>query len=99
MHTHRGASLEVPENTLEAFGLAIELGADAVHLTREQVPRAALFRHGQEPEAVHVFPAPLRAFTPGVCSRRACVPDPFAAAEEIRPGMVTRRSASSESSP
>jgi hypothetical protein len=29
LYAHGGASLEVPENTLEAFGLAVELGADA----------------------------------------------------------------------
>ena len=36
---HRGASIELPENTLEAFELAVELGADAletdVHVTAD----------------------------------------------------------------
>ncbi len=39
IYAHRGASLEVPENTLEAFQLALELGANAIetdaHLTRD----------------------------------------------------------------
>jgi glycerophosphoryl diester phosphodiesterase len=39
VYAHRGANTELPENTLEAFRLAVELGADAletdVHLTRD----------------------------------------------------------------
>jgi glycerophosphoryl diester phosphodiesterase len=39
VYAHRGASFELPENTLEAFGLALELGADALetdaHMTRD----------------------------------------------------------------
>jgi glycerophosphoryl diester phosphodiesterase len=39
IYAHRGASLELPENTLEAFELAVELGAHAIetdaHLTRD----------------------------------------------------------------
>lgn len=39
LYAHRGASRELPENTLEAFALAIELGANAIetdaHLTRD----------------------------------------------------------------
>lgn len=39
VYAHRGASFELPENTLEAFGAALELGADALetdaHLTRD----------------------------------------------------------------
>ncbi len=39
VYAHRGASVELPENSLEAFALAIELGADAletdVHVTRD----------------------------------------------------------------
>lgn len=39
IYAHRGASLELPENTLEAFALALELGADAIetdaHMTRD----------------------------------------------------------------
>jgi glycerophosphoryl diester phosphodiesterase len=39
VYAHRGASYELPENTLEAFRLALELGADAIetdaHLTRD----------------------------------------------------------------
>ena len=39
MYAHRGASLERAENTLEAFELAVELGADAIetdaHVTRD----------------------------------------------------------------
>jgi glycerophosphoryl diester phosphodiesterase len=38
---HRGASADAPENTLEAFGLAVEQGADMIetdlHLTRDGV--------------------------------------------------------------
>lgn len=39
VYAHRGANLELPENTLEAFALALELGADAIetdaHMTRD----------------------------------------------------------------
>jgi glycerophosphoryl diester phosphodiesterase len=39
IYAHRGASFELPENTLESFGLALELGADALetdaHMTRD----------------------------------------------------------------
>jgi glycerophosphoryl diester phosphodiesterase len=39
VYAHRGASFELPENTLEAFALAIDLGADAIetdaHMTRD----------------------------------------------------------------
>ncbi|MBX3210589.1 MAG: glycerophosphodiester phosphodiesterase [Labilithrix sp.] len=39
VYSHRGASFELPENTLESFGLALELGADALetdaHMTRD----------------------------------------------------------------
>ncbi len=39
IYAHRGASFELPENTLDAFALAIELGADAIetdaHMTRD----------------------------------------------------------------
>ena len=39
LYAHRGASKELPENTLEAFALALELGATALetdaHLTRD----------------------------------------------------------------
>jgi glycerophosphoryl diester phosphodiesterase len=39
LYAHRGAAAELPENTLEAFERAIELGADAIetdaHLTRD----------------------------------------------------------------
>lgn len=39
IYAHRGASFELPENTLESFGLALELGADAIetdaHMTRD----------------------------------------------------------------
>lgn len=39
IYAHRGASFELPENTLESFALARELGADALetdaHLTRD----------------------------------------------------------------
>jgi glycerophosphoryl diester phosphodiesterase len=41
LYAHRGASRELPENTLEAFRLALEVGADAleldVHPTRDGV--------------------------------------------------------------
>jgi len=41
IYAHRGASFELPENTLESFALALELGADALetdaHLTRDGV--------------------------------------------------------------
>jgi len=39
VYAHRGASLERPENTIEAFSLALELGAGAIetdaHMTRD----------------------------------------------------------------
>jgi glycerophosphoryl diester phosphodiesterase len=39
LYAHRGAAVELPENTLPAFRLAIDLGADAIetdaHLTRD----------------------------------------------------------------
>jgi glycerophosphoryl diester phosphodiesterase len=39
IYAHRGASFELPENTLEAFGLGLELGAQAIetdaHMTRD----------------------------------------------------------------
>lgn len=39
VYAHRGASFELPENTLEAFGLALDLGANAIetdaHMTRD----------------------------------------------------------------
>jgi glycerophosphoryl diester phosphodiesterase len=39
VYAHRGASFELPENTIEGFRLALELGADALetdaHLTRD----------------------------------------------------------------
>lgn len=39
LYAHRGASLELPENTLEAFRLALDLGAHAIetdaHMTRD----------------------------------------------------------------
>lgn len=39
LYAHRGASYELPENTLEAFALALTVGADAIetdaHLTRD----------------------------------------------------------------
>lgn len=39
VYAHRGASFELPENTLEAFGAALDLGADAIetdaHMTRD----------------------------------------------------------------
>ncbi|MBX3209699.1 MAG: hypothetical protein KF764_31990 [Labilithrix sp.] len=41
VYAHRGACFELPDNTLEAFGLALELGADAIetdaHMTRDGV--------------------------------------------------------------
>jgi glycerophosphoryl diester phosphodiesterase len=42
IYAHRGASAELPENTLPAFARALELGADGieldVHLSRDGVP-------------------------------------------------------------
>lgn len=39
IYAHRGASFELPENTIEAFALALEIGADAIetdaHMTRD----------------------------------------------------------------
>lgn len=39
VYAHRGASCELPENTMESFALALELGADAIetdaHMTRD----------------------------------------------------------------
>jgi glycerophosphoryl diester phosphodiesterase len=39
---HRGASAEAPENTLEAFGKAIELGADMIEFDVRRDPSGAL---------------------------------------------------------
>src|SRR5690606_16081592 len=39
IYAHRGSSFELPENTLESFALALEVGADALetdaHMTRD----------------------------------------------------------------
>lgn len=41
VHAHRGASAYAPENTLPAFRLAMEMGADGfendIHLTKDKV--------------------------------------------------------------
>lgn len=59
LYAHRGASLERPENTLEAIRLAIELGADAVetdaHLTRDG--RLVL---SHDPDGSHMAGVPRR---------------------------------------
>lgn len=57
---HRGASAYVPEHTLEAYDLAVALGADVleldVRLTRDEVPvlvhDRTLWRTAADPRAV-----------------------------------------------
>jgi glycerophosphoryl diester phosphodiesterase len=54
VYAHRGASLELPENTMPAFRRALDLGADAletdVHLTADGVLVTA-----HDPDGVRVF--------------------------------------------
>lgn len=51
IYAHRGANRELPENTMESFSRAIELGADAleidVHMSRDGVVVVAHDEHGQ----------------------------------------------------
>lgn len=53
VYAHRGASFELPENTLESFALALELGADAIetdaHMTRDG---RIVLSHDATPERV-----------------------------------------------
>jgi glycerophosphoryl diester phosphodiesterase len=59
IYAHRGASRELPENTLPAFRRAIELGADAletdVHLTADGVLVTS-----HDPDGARVFARPSR---------------------------------------
>jgi glycerophosphoryl diester phosphodiesterase len=64
VYAHRGASRELPENTLPAFRRALELGADAletdVHVTSDGVLVAS-----HDPDGARVFGVPRRI---GDCS-------------------------------
>lgn len=59
IYAHRGASRELPENTLPAFRRALDLGADAletdVHVTRDGVLVAS-----HDPDGLRVFGKPRR---------------------------------------
>jgi glycerophosphoryl diester phosphodiesterase len=59
VYAHRGASRELPENTLPAFRRAVELGADAletdVHVTADGVLVAS-----HDPDGARVFGVPRR---------------------------------------
>jgi glycerophosphoryl diester phosphodiesterase len=59
IYAHRGASRELPENTMRAFRRALELGADAletdVHLTADRV---LVVSH--DPDGARVFGKPSR---------------------------------------
>lgn len=74
---HRGANREAPENTLRAFELAIESGADGIELdirlSRDGVP---VVHHdaGLAPEAPGMEHVPIAALTARDASRRASVP-------------------------
>lgn len=64
LYAHRGASAELPENTLESFARALELGADAletdVHMTADGVLVVAHDPDGQriagDPRAIRELP-------------------------------------------
>lgn len=62
LYGHRGASAEVPENTLEAFRRALEVGADAieldVHVTRDG---HAVVSHDPSGGRMAACPAPISA--------------------------------------
>lgn len=64
VYAHRGASLELPENTLDAFALAIELGAGALetdaHLTRDG---HVVLSHDESAERMAGRPDLIRAST------------------------------------
>ena len=83
---HRGASRSAPENTMEAFRLAVEMGADAieldVHLTadgelalmHDETMDRTTDRAARSPTVTLKKPAqPMRAAIPG---RRRLVPVP-----------------------
>lgn len=54
---HRGASAELPENTLPAFERAIELGADYVELDVHADPEGRLVVTHEAPRARRQYPA------------------------------------------
>ena len=51
VYAHRGASAELPENTIEAFARAVEVGADVLetdaHVTRDGVVVLSHDEHGR----------------------------------------------------
>jgi glycerophosphoryl diester phosphodiesterase len=64
VYAHRGASLELPENTLEAFQLALDLGADAIetdaHMTRDG---HVVLSHDPTGQRMAGVPRPIRDAT------------------------------------
>jgi glycerophosphoryl diester phosphodiesterase len=70
LYAHRGARLEHPENTLEAFAAALELGADAleidVHMTRD---RHVVVAHDADGARMAGVPQEIRACTLGEVER------------------------------
>jgi glycerophosphoryl diester phosphodiesterase len=64
IYAHRGASYELPENTLGAFRLAVELGADAIetdaHMTRDG---RIVLSHDPTGERMAGVPRPIRDAT------------------------------------
>lgn len=64
LYAHRGAAFELPENTLEAFALALELGAQAIetdaHMTRDG---RIVLSHDPSGERMAGVPRPIRDAT------------------------------------
>jgi glycerophosphoryl diester phosphodiesterase len=59
IYAHRGASLELPENTLPAFRRAIELGADALE-TDAHVTADGVLVLSHDPDGSRMFRVPRR---------------------------------------
>ena len=60
---HRGASREYPENTLEAFRRAAELGADAIELDVHATRDGRLVVHHDATLRGRLLPTPVRSLT------------------------------------
>jgi glycerophosphoryl diester phosphodiesterase len=68
---HRGASAELPENTLPAFERAIELGADAIELDVHADAEGRLVVTHDAPKAGRAYPTLEEALE--LCRGRICV--------------------------